>query len=106
MINFFFFFSSRRRHTRSLRDWSSDVCSSDLEGDTVLYVGVGGGLEALQFAYCTRRPGGVIAVDPVAAMREAARANFAEAARLNAWFDLDFVQVRDGTALDLPVDSG
>src|SRR5215471_20902281 len=31
MINlFFFFFSSRRRHTRSLRDWSSDVCSSDL----------------------------------------------------------------------------
>src|SRR6266496_3248145 len=28
---FIFFFSSRRRHTRSLRDWSSDVCSSDLE---------------------------------------------------------------------------
>src|SRR5207247_5119525 len=27
----FFFFSSRRRHTRSTRDWSSDVCSSDLE---------------------------------------------------------------------------
>src|SRR5438067_5627243 len=26
---FFFFFSSRRRHTRSKRDWSSDVCSSD-----------------------------------------------------------------------------
>src|SRR5262249_27071077 len=34
-------------------------------GDTVIYVGVGGGLEALQFAYCTRRVGGVIAVDPV-----------------------------------------
>src|SRR5215204_7238666 len=30
---FFFFFSSRRRHTRSLCDWSSDVCSSDLELD-------------------------------------------------------------------------
>src|SRR5476649_2729886 len=29
-ICFFFFFSSRRRHTRSLCDWSSDVCSSDL----------------------------------------------------------------------------
>src|SRR6478672_5212361 len=29
---FFFFFSSRRRHTRSDRDWSSDVCSSDLPG--------------------------------------------------------------------------
>src|SRR5438132_13285338 len=27
----FFFFSSRRRHTRSLCDWSSDVCSSDLK---------------------------------------------------------------------------
>src|SRR6266508_3957209 len=30
---FFFFFSSRRRHTRWPRDWSSDVCSSDLGGD-------------------------------------------------------------------------
>src|SRR2546422_5190096 len=28
----FFFFSSRRRHTRCSRDWSSDVCSSDLLG--------------------------------------------------------------------------
>src|SRR2546428_13669382 len=28
---YFFFFSSRRRHTRSDRDWSSDVCSSDLD---------------------------------------------------------------------------
>src|SRR5699024_11714906 len=28
-----FFFSSRRRHTRSKRDWSSDVCSSDLLGN-------------------------------------------------------------------------
>src|SRR6266496_6150101 len=33
---FFFFFSSRRRHTRSLRDWSSDVCSSDLVHGTDL----------------------------------------------------------------------
>src|SRR5437660_11893575 len=30
IISFFFFFSSRRRHTRWPRDWSSDVCSSDL----------------------------------------------------------------------------
>src|SRR5918911_538221 len=29
-LNVFFFFSSRRRHTRYWRDWSSDVCSSDL----------------------------------------------------------------------------
>src|SRR5690349_23691936 len=32
---FLFFFSSRRRHTRSLRDWSSDVCSSDLLKSTL-----------------------------------------------------------------------
>src|SRR5437762_11396587 len=29
-VRFFFFFSSRRRHTRYIGDWSSDVCSSDL----------------------------------------------------------------------------
>src|SRR2546422_590085 len=33
-VSFFFFFSSRRRHTRCSRDWSSDVCSSDLGGLT------------------------------------------------------------------------
>src|SRR5216684_6693012 len=32
VVIFFFFFSSRRRHTRCSRDWSSDVCSSDLGG--------------------------------------------------------------------------
>src|SRR5690606_40199148 len=31
----FFFFSSRRRHTRFSRDWSSDVCSSDLVAELV-----------------------------------------------------------------------
>src|SRR6476620_2958903 len=35
VINCFFFFSSRRRHTRYWRDWSSDVCSSDLDGGIV-----------------------------------------------------------------------
>src|SRR5690606_5833365 len=35
-ILFFFFFSSRRRHTRFSRDWSSDVCSSDLAINTAL----------------------------------------------------------------------
>src|SRR2546422_4110173 len=35
-VFFFFFFSSRRRHTRCSRDWSSDVCSSDLAGPTRL----------------------------------------------------------------------
>src|SRR5207249_7547622 len=36
---FFFFFSSRRRHTRSKRDWSSDVCSSDLAAHADLVSG-------------------------------------------------------------------
>src|SRR6266498_5264730 len=35
---FFFFFSSRRRHTRCGRDWSSDMCSSDL-GKAAVFVG-------------------------------------------------------------------
>src|SRR5262245_66672234 len=36
MLNYYlkFFFSSRRRHTRCLSDWSSDVCSSDLPTET------------------------------------------------------------------------
>src|SRR5690349_24988482 len=39
-----FFFSSRRRHTRSLRDWSSDVCSSDLVRDPdIAHVTAGAG---------------------------------------------------------------
>lgn len=71
---------------------------------TVLYVGVGGGLELLQFAYFSRRTGGVIGVDPVAEMRQAARENLEEAARLNPWFDPSFVELRDGDALALPVD--
>src|SRR5262249_58461073 len=39
-----FFFSSRRRHTRLVSDWSSDVCSSDLH---VVAPRIGGRLEAL-----------------------------------------------------------
>jgi SAM-dependent methyltransferase len=85
----------------------STVDPRDLrKDDTILYVGVGGGLEALQFAYFTRRPGGVIAVDAVAEMRERARANFAEAARLNPWFRPEFVTLVEGSALDLPVPDG
>src|SRR5687768_18496136 len=37
---FSFFFSSRRRHTRCSRDWSSDVCSSDLVTRFVLAISV------------------------------------------------------------------
>lgn len=70
---------------------------------TVLYVGVGGGLEALQFAYFSRRASGVIAVDPVEAMREAASRNLAIAAKDNPWFDPSFVEIREGDAFALPV---
>src|SRR5699024_11983419 len=42
-----FIFSSRRRHTRSKRDWSSDVCSSDLFHAVT---GPGGGAEVTQVA--------------------------------------------------------
>src|SRR2546422_10232732 len=38
-MRYYFFFSSRRRHTRCSRDWSSDVCSSDLEAEHSLAVG-------------------------------------------------------------------
>src|SRR5260221_10443619 len=44
---FFFFFSSRRRHTRSLCDWSSDVCSSDLLIREILVVAIEGGGDAV-----------------------------------------------------------
>ncbi|OKH24021.1 arsenosugar biosynthesis arsenite methyltransferase ArsM [Chroogloeocystis siderophila] len=70
---------------------------------TVLYVGIGGGLEALQFAYFSRRPGGVIAVEPVAAMRLAAKRNLEIAVQQNSWFDPSFVEVREGDAFSLPV---
>src|SRR2546429_1675616 len=40
---FCFFFSSRRRHTRCSRDWSSDVCSSDLADDPARRIVIAGG---------------------------------------------------------------
>src|SRR5258706_16137767 len=39
-LGFFFFFSSRRRHTRLVSDWSSDVCSSDLLQRTKKKIGI------------------------------------------------------------------
>src|ERR1035441_7848895 len=43
---YFFFFSSRRRHTRCLSDWSSDVCSSDLMVRRIAALPVATGLES------------------------------------------------------------
>ena len=70
---------------------------------TILYVGVGGGMELLQFSYFSRRKGGVIGVDMVEEMLDASRENFIEAERLNPWFDSDFVSLRKGDALNLPI---
>jgi len=79
----------------------------DLAGSpTVLYVGVGGGLEVLQFAYFSRRRGAVIGVDPVERMRAACRDNLHEAARVNRWYREEFVELRDGDALRLPLADG
>lgn len=69
----------------------------------ILYVGVGGGMELLQFAYFSRQEAGVIGVDIVDEMLEASANNFKEAAQLNDWFDSSFVDLRKGSALDLPI---
>ena len=69
---------------------------------TVLYVGAGGGMELLQFAYFSRRPGGVIGLDVVDEMLEACRSNLKEAGLQNPWFDSSFVELRKGDALALP----
>src|SRR5207247_6441410 len=42
VLDLLFFFSSRRRHTRSTRDWSSDVCSSDLNDQASMRAGLDG----------------------------------------------------------------
>src|SRR5438105_12534750 len=47
LSSFFFFFSSRRRHTRSTRDWSSDVCSSDLPARAAVCAVSTGGISVL-----------------------------------------------------------
>lgn len=71
--------------------------------ETILYIGVGGGLEALQFAYFTRRPQSVVAVDRVPEMLDKASDNFSLAAKMNDWFRPDFIQLLQGDALNLPV---
>ncbi len=70
----------------------------------VLYVGVGGGMELLQFAYFSRKDGGVVGVDIVDEMLEASRQNFKEAERLNPWFKSSFIELKKGNALDLPIE--
>lgn len=70
----------------------------------ILYVGVGGGMELLQFAYFNRNKNGVIGIDPVEEMINASKENFIEAEKQNNWFNSDFVDLRLGDALNLPVE--
>ena len=82
----------------------STVHPRDLAGNpTVLYVGVGGGMELLQFAYFCRRRDTVIGLDVVDEMLAACRDNLAEARAHNPWFESSFVDLRRGDALALPV---
>src|SRR2546422_6915428 len=53
---FVFFFSSRRRHTRCSRDWSSDVCSSDLPRPAMRLLHAGHGDERARFREKPSRP--------------------------------------------------
>lgn len=70
----------------------------------ILYVGVGGGMELLQFAYFSRQKAGVVGIDVVDEMLEASRQNFVEAEKMNPWFNSEFVELRKGDALNLPVE--
>ncbi len=71
----------------------------------VLYVGVGGGMELLQFAWFTRRPDSVVGIDPVEEMLGACRQNLAKAEEENEWFSADFISLHKGDALRLPVEN-
>jgi SAM-dependent methyltransferase len=82
----------------------STVHPRDLVNEpTVLYVGVGGGMELLQFSYFSRRKGGVIGVDAVDEMLQASRDNMALAEAENPWFRSEFIDLRKGDALSLPI---
>lgn len=83
----------------------STVSAQDLVNNPkVLYVGVGGGMELLQFAYFSRQQGGVTGVDSVEEMLEASRKNFKIAEEENDWFRSEYVNLVKGDALHLPVE--
>ena len=84
----------------------STISAQDLiNNPKVLYVGVGGGMELLQFSYFSRQKGGVIGVDVVDEMLEASRKNFIIAEQQNEWFKSEFVELKKGNALNLPIEN-
>ncbi|MEO2129061.1 MAG: methyltransferase domain-containing protein, partial [Christiangramia sp.] len=83
----------------------STVHARDLTNNPrILYVGVGGGMELLQFAYFSRQKNGVVGIDVVDEMLEASRKNFKVAEEQNSWFKSEFVDLKKGDATDLPVE--
>lgn len=83
----------------------STVNPRDLVNEpTILYVGVGGGMELLQFSYFNRKKGGVIGIDVVDEMLNASKENFKVAEKENPWFKSEFVTLKKGDALNLPVE--
>jgi len=70
----------------------------------VLYVGVGGGMELLQFSYFSRQIGNIIGVDVVDEMLQACKENFVEAEKQNQWFHSEFIKLVKGDALHLPIE--
>ena len=83
----------------------STISAQDLiNNPKILYVGVGGGMELLQFSYFSRQKGGVVGVDVVDEMLEASRQNFLIAEQENDWFKSEFVELKKGDALNLPIE--
>jgi SAM-dependent methyltransferase len=81
------------------------VSAGDLINDPkILYVGVGGGMELLQFSYFNRSKGGVIGIDIVDEMLQSCANNLIAAEQLNPWFKKEFIDLRKGSALQLPVE--
>lgn len=74
-----------------------------INNPTILYVGVGGGMELLQFAYFSRKTASVIGIDIVDEMIFACIENFKVAEKENNWFKSNFVELKKGSALDLPI---
>lgn len=69
----------------------------------VLYVGIGGGMELLQFSYFSRKANSIIGVDVVDEMITVCAENLVRAEQQNNWFKRDFIELRKGNALALPV---
>ena len=83
----------------------STVSAQDLVNDPkILYVGVGGGMELLQFSYFSRQKGGVTGVDVVEEMLEASGKNLILAEEENDWFQREFVELIKGDAMNLPIE--